>query len=129
MYVVCSSIDIISPVPVPTPSISVSATAPTAGAPLTLTCDYTLSPSVNTTVETAVSWMVNGSVPDTSQDGRISTDRDTLTFSPLTTLDTGSYTCTLIITAPQIPHVTVQGPVQSAVEDITVHSNVYSLFK
>ena len=81
------------------------------------------------TVETAVSWMVNGSVPDTSQDGRISTDGDTLTFSPLTTSDTGSYTCTLTITAPQIPHVTVQGPVQSAVGTITVHSNVYSLFK
>ena len=113
----------------PTPSISVSATAPTAGAPLTLTCDYTLSPSVNTTVETAVSWMVNGSVPDNSQDGRISTDGDTLTFSPLTTSDTGIYTCTLTITAPQLAHVTVQGPVQSAVEVITVQSNVYSLFK
>ena len=48
-----------------------------AGAPLSLICDYTLSLSVDTTVERAVSWMVNGSVPDTSQDGRISTDGDT----------------------------------------------------
>ena len=69
---------------------------------------------MDTTVETAVSWMVNGSVVDTSQDGRISTDGDTLTFSPLTTSDTGSYTCTLTITLyPQAPHVTVQSPVQS----------------
>ena len=80
---------------------------------------------MDTTVETAVSWMVNGSVPDTSQDGRISTDGDTLTFSPLTTSDTGRYTCTLTITAP---HVTVQGPVQSAVEVIIVQSNVHPLF-
>ena len=118
----------LSPVPVPTPSISVS-TAPTAGAPLTLTCDYTLSPSVDTTVETAVSWMVNGSVVDIPQDGRISTDENTLTSSPLTTSDSGRYTCTLTITAPQTPHVTVQGPQESAVEVITVQSNANSLFK
>ena len=110
-----------SPVPVPTPSISVSSTVPTAGAPLTLICDYTLSLSLS--VNTAASWMVNGSVPDTSQDGRISTDGDTLTFSPLTTSDTGNYTCTLALTAPH-----VQGhPVQSAVEDIAVQSNVWTI--
>ena len=84
---------------------------------------------METTVETAVSWMVNGSVVDTSQDGRISTDGDTLTFSPLTTSDTGSYRCTLTTTAPQIPHVTVQGPEESAVEVITVQSNANFLFK
>ena len=112
----------------PTPSISVSTTTPTAGVPLTLTCDYTLSPSVDTTVETAVTWMVNGSVVHTSQDGRISTEEDTLTFSPLTTSDTGSYTCTLAVTVSQM-HVTVQGPMQSAVESITVQSNTYYYFR
>ena len=81
---------------------------------------------MDTTVETAVSWMVNGLVVDTSQDGRISTDEDTLTFSPLTTSDTGSYRCTLTITVSQM-HVSVQGPMQSAVEVITVQSNAYSL--
>ena len=84
----------------PTPIIAVS-TAPTAGASLSLTCDYTLSPSVDTGVEIAVSWMVNGSVVNISQDV-ISTDGDTLTFDPLTTSHTGSYTCTLTITAPYI---------------------------
>ena len=67
---------------------------------------------------------MNGSVIDTSQDGRISTDGDTLTFSPLTTSDSGSYTCTLAITAPHI-----QGhPMQSPVEDIAVQSNVWTTF-
>ena len=110
----------------PTPSITVNETAPTAGAPLILTCDYTLNLSLP--VNTTVTWMVNGSVVDTSQDGRISTDGDTLTFSPLTTSDTGRYTCTLTITVSQM-HVTVQEPMQSAVEGITVQSNAYSLFK
>ena len=112
----------------PTPSISVSAAVPTAGAPLTLTCDYTLSLSLS--VNTTVSWMVNGSALDASRDGRLSTDGDTLTFSPLTTSDTGRYTCTLTrsITAPPTPHVTVQRPMQSAVEVITVQSNVHRLF-
>ena len=81
---------------------------------------------MDTTVETAVSWMVNGSVVDTSQDGRVSTDGDTLIFSPLTTSDTGRHTCTLTITVSQM-HVTVQGPMQSEVESITVESNTYSL--
>ena len=67
---------------------------------------------------------MNGSVVDTSQDGRISTDGDTLTFSPLTTSGSGSYTCTLALTAPYI-----QGhPVQSPVEDISVQSNVWTTF-
>ena len=82
---------------------------------------------MDTSVEIAVSWMVNGSVVDTSQDGRISTDGDTLTFSPLTTSDTGRYTCTLALTAPQTPHVTVQGAVQSTVEDITLRSTFTTL--
>ena len=110
----------------PTPSISVNDAAPTAGAPLTLTCDYTLNLSLP--VYTTVSWMVNGSVVDTSQDGRVSTDGDTLTFSPLTTSDTGRHTCTLTITVSQM-HVTAQGPMQSEVESITVESNTYSPFR
>ena len=80
---------------------------------------------MDTAVETAVSWMVNGSVVDTSQDGRISTDGDTLTFSPLATSDTGRYTCTLTILQLHTPYVTVQGPVQSTAEDITVQSNLH----
>ena len=71
--------------------------------------------------------MVNGTAVNASQDGQISTDGDTLTFSPLTTSDTGRYTCTLNITVSQTHHITVEGPVQSAVEVITVQSNVHSL--
>ena len=123
MHVVYISANISQSDAAPTLSVSVTSSTPTAGARLTLMCDYTLSLSVDTSVETAVSWTVNGSAVDTSQDGRISTDGDTLTFSPLTTSDTGSYTCTLTITAPQTRHVIAQGPVQSAEEIITVQSN------
>ena len=66
--------------------------------------------------------MISGAAVDTSP-GRISATGDTLSFSPLATSDTGSYTCELTVTAQQT-HVTVQAPEQSAVEDITVQSNV-----
>ena len=112
------------PVPVPTPSITASPStgALYAGTSLNLTCDYTLSSSVNTAPQTAVVWMVGGAAVDTSP-GRISATGDTLSFSPLATSDTGNYTCELTVTAQQT-HVTVQAPQQSAVESITVQSNV-----
>ena len=112
------------PVPVPTPSITASPStgALYAGTSLSLTCDYTLSPSVDTTSQTAVVWMIGGAAVDTSP-GRISATGDTLSFSPLATSDTGSYTCQLTVTTQQT-HVTVQPPEQSAVEDITVQSNI-----
>ena len=75
---------------------------------------------MDTILQTAVAWMVDDVAVDTSP-GRISTDGATLSFSSLTTSDTGSYTCTLTVTASQI-HVTAQGPQQSEVEDITVQS-------
>ena len=110
------------PVPVPTPSIIVSnADNLYIGTSLNLTCGYTLSPSVNTTVQAAVTWMVDGIAVDTSP-GRISTDEATLSFSPVATSDTGNYTCTLTISTSQT-HVTVQGPVQSAVESINVEGS------
>ena len=109
----------VSLVPVPTPSVSVSNTNTVyAGTTLSLTCDYTLSPSVDTTPQTAVAWMVDGVTVDTSP-SRISTDGATLSFSPLATSDTGSYTCTLTVTASQT-HVTVGGPAQSEMEDVIV---------
>ena len=84
---------------------------------------------MDTPTQTAVTWMVYSAAVDTSP-GRISTDGATLSFSPLATSDTGSYTCELTVTAPQT-HVTVQGPVQSVEKDITVestgviHSNIF----
>ena len=115
-------------VPVPTPEITASVTGTvSAGAPLILTCDYTLSPSVDTEVVTAMTWTVNSTEVATSEDGgRISSDGVSLIFSPLTTSDTGRYTCTLTLTAsPQTPHVTVQGPVmQSPEKIISVQSKI-----
>ena len=77
---------------------------------------------MDTVLPTAVVWMVDGAAVDTSS-GRISATGDALSFSPLATSDTGSYTCELTVTSQQT-HVTVQAPQQSAVEDITVQSNV-----
>ena len=94
-----------------------------AGTILSLTCDYTLSPSVDTTPQTAVTWMVDGVAVDTSPD-RISTDGATLSFSPVATSDTGRYTCALSVTASQT-HVTAEGPEleHSEMERIIVQSN------
>ena len=112
--------DLPSSVPVPIPSITVTGTA-TAGTTLSLTCDYTLSPSVDTSPHTAVTWMVDGTAVDTSPD-RISTGGATLSFSPVATSDSGRYTCQLTVTTSQT-HVTVQGPVESAEREITVEGN------
>ena len=110
-------------VPVPTPSITASRSTGGlyAGTSLSLTCDYTLSPSVDTAPQTAVVWMIGGAAVDTSS-GRISATGDNLSFSPLATSDTGSYTCQLTVTAQQT-HITLQPPEQSAAREITVQSN------
>ena len=111
-------------VPVPTPSITISSTDTVyAGTTLSLTCDYTLSPSVDTISQRAVTWMVDGVAVDTSL-GQISSDGATLSFSPLATSDTGNYTCTLTVTTSQT-HVTVEGPEQSEVKDIIVQGIHY----
>ena len=94
-----------------------------AGTPLNLTCDYSLSPSVDTDLQTLVTWTVNDTTVDTSENGHISSDGVSLIFSPLTTSDTGRYTCTLTL-SPQTPHVTVQGPVQSREKIIIVQSKI-----
>ena len=113
-------------VPAPTSFITVSSTDRTAGNTLSLTCDYTLGPSVDTTVEVDVTWRVGNYLVAGSED-HISTAGVSLIFSPLTTSDTGTYTCTLTITTPQTPHVTVQRPVESEEEVITVQSKVHSI--
>ena len=94
-----------------------------AGILLSLTCDHTLSPSVNTSPDIAVVWLVNGRPVDTSSD-RVSIDRATLSFSPVATSDNGRYTCQLSVNASQI-HVTVGRPRQTT-RDIFVQSNFIS---
>ena len=68
-----------------------------AGTPLILTCDYSLSPSVDTDLQTLVTWTVNDTTVDTSENGHIFSDGVSLIFSPLTTSDTGRYTCKVMI--------------------------------
>ena len=105
--------------------ITVNTTDRTAGTPLSLTCNYTLSPSVDTALEIEVVWTVNGLAVAMSADGPISTIGARLIFSPLTTSHAGTYTCTPNITTPQTL-LTVQGPVESE-KTITVQSKVYSI--
>ena len=57
-----------------------------AGEHLTLNCDY--DDMYDTIIQTAVTWMMNGSVV-----AIVANDDKTLTFSPLTTFDAGMYIC------------------------------------
>ena len=99
-----------------------------AGTPLSLSCHYTLSTSVDTEVTASATWTVNDTVLVISDDDGISSDGVNLIFSPLTTSHTGTYTCTLTLTpSPQTPHVTVQGPGESPGQTITVQSKVHSI--
>jgi len=91
-----------------------------AGTSFSLTCDFTLSPSVDTSPTTAVSWRVNGTAVKTSSD-RITTSGDSLSFSHLATSDSGSYTCEVTATAQE--HTTVEQLGQSAAVEVTVESN------
>ena len=108
------------PVETPTPSISLSSAPLVAGTELSLTCDYTLSSSVDVAVAEQVIWTVNGSMM--GQDQRISTDGPTLTFSPLTTSDSGLYVCAVVIAGPHSQHITVGSPAESQEEIIAVMS-------
>ena len=76
---------------------------------------------MDTNPATAVSWRVKGTAVDTSPD-RITASGDSLSFSPLATSDSGSYTCEVTVTAQE--HTTVEGPGQSATEEIIVEGNV-----
>ena len=124
LYITCSI------VPTPTPFISTDS-SPIAGTSLILSCDYTLSISVDTDITTSATWTINNTVLDISNDDdddSISSDGVNLIFSPLTTTYTGIYTCILTITpSSQTPHVTVQEPVESSEENIIVQSKVHSI--
>ena len=117
---------------VPTPTTFISTdSSPIAGTSLILSCDYTLSISVDTDITTSATWTINNTILDISDDDdddSISSDGVNLIFSPLTTTYTGIYTCILTITpSSQTPHVTVQEPVESSEENIIVQSKVHSI--
>ncbi len=68
---------------------------------VTLTCEVTLSPSVNTTVEVSIAWMdTQGEMLSTDERVTVSgvtgsgPYQSTLTLSSLEETDTGVYTCT-----------------------------------
>ena len=90
-----------------------------AGTSFSLTCNFTLSPSVDTSPATAVTWRVSGTAVDTSTD-RITASEDNLSFSPLAPSDIGSYTCEVIVTQE---YTSVGEPGQSAAVEVTVEGN------
>ena len=91
-----------------------------AGRALTLTCDYPdLTDSVDTDTQMNIIWIIDAS--DNAMNG---TDKSSVTISPLRTSNTGTYTCILMVTAPQ-SHVELQKPtVQRAELDIIVQSKI-----
>ena len=109
-------------VPAPTMVSIMSSRSPPlyAGTSFSLTCNFTLSSSVDTGPATVVSWKINGTAVDTSPD-RITASGDSLSFSPLPTSDSGNYKCEVTVTAQE--HTTVEGPGQSAAVEVTVEGN------
>ena len=122
LHITCSLVQ------TPTPFISSNSNSLIAGTPLNLSCDYTLSTSVDTDITATATWTINDMPLKISESG-ISTDGVYLIFSPLTTSYTGNYICALTITpSSETPHVTVGGPVKSSVKVIIVQSIVHSIF-
>ena len=80
---------------------------------------------MDTDITASATWTINGRVvPTYEDDGRISTNGTDLTFSPLTTLDSGRYKCNVTLTpSSQTPHVIVEGQWQSEAKNIPVQSN------
>ena len=121
--VLCTLIIFLYAVSVPTSSVTYGS-SPFAGESLTMICSFTLHPPVDTPIESRVTWRVNGSVVNLNND-RISNEDNSLTFSSVTTSDTGFYACTLTLTS-QNPYVAVRGgPKQSEWDMITVKSRCF----
>ena len=68
---------------------------------------------------TAVSWMVNDRAVNISD--RITASGNSLSFSPLATSDSGSYTCEVTVTAQE--HTSVEEPGLSAAVNVTMEGN------
>ena len=112
-----------SVVPTPIPSIRLDYNTLLAGTEANLTCDYFLDLSVDIVIllENVV-WFFNGSVLATTGEERISTNETTLTFSPLSTFDSGRYTCSLEISDLQPHYITFSGSQESTAKFIAVQS-------
>ena len=107
-------------VPVTVVSINLN-TSIIPGSPLALTCNYSLSPAVNTPVNETVTWKMGKSKLTTTE--KFLVDGANLIIFSLTTSDTGNYTCILTLTpSPETPNVTVQKMQVSDTVTITVPS-------
>ena len=87
-------------VPAPAVDVTSSRTPLYAGSSLTLTCTETLDPNVNNDETITIEWMgprdINGE--------RYTISHDSLTISPLTEEDDGTYTCNVTVTGGMYVH-------------------------
>ena len=92
------------PVPRPVVNVTLNHTAPLyAGTGLTLTCTVTLDPNVDNDERVMTEWSGLQDIPEerysvTGTSGSGSTYSDSLTISPLSDQDDGTYTCTVTVT-------------------------------
>ena len=101
---------------------SITAFSLLAGTVGNLACDYNSS---STPVEVSAAWTVNGSTV-TSDDDRVILEGVSLILSPVTTSDSGNYTCTLNITSLR-PYVIFE-VLNEATADLAVKSKLPDRF-
>ena len=102
----------------PTPSVMNSTLV--AGTNTNLTCVYILEPPLS--VEATITWTVNGVDLTTSGSSGISVEGTYLVFFPLTTSDTGTYTCTLSLKTSNESFITFGASETSPASEIVVQS-------
>ena len=120
-----------SPVLVPTPWISINNfQGEYAGTQLSLSCMYTLSPSVDINLSLVVTWNFNGVLVSSSKNGRVSTNETTqsLVVHPVAISDSGRYSCALNFEIVlETPYVMVEDePAHSKEKDIIVQGIIHA---
>ena len=110
--------------PVPAPEVSLSVPRGTLyeGTSLTLSCNATLPPSVDTNVNVAIQWTPNTTddrVTITPASSLQSPFISTLTINPLATTDTGNFYCVASADSPS-EYITSSGQGDPDQETVTV---------
>ena len=101
ILVYVSMLIIILIVPAPAVDVTSSHTPPLyAGSSLTLTCTVTLDPNVNNDETTTIEWMSSRGI----HGEWYTISHDSLTISPLTEEDDGTYTCNVTVTGGMYVH-------------------------
>ena len=117
-HLVSDTVGMFSVVPAPTVSIVASRSAPVyAGTSFNLTCDFTLSPSVDTYIDAVLTWRVIDAAVNIFTH-RITTSGKSLSFSPVATSDSGNYTCEVTVNKQE--YISMERPGESPAVQLTV---------